>query len=318
MSKFERSFHQRDWQKFPVVMELLRQWTLPGEDAKESGVRLAVRRHYCNFYRKGQSVAKLHSTEGSLKLEVHREYVRGSVKSDRTKALTGYESFPETWLAETANVSAVKGWIVRAESYAGAEKAFVDDIVARNPGTIDLEMGLPAYEGEKSAPRMDLVVIEETSRGPALAFWEAKCADNKEARARGEPHVVRQVETYEKWMAKVGREDDVITAYREAADVMLQLAVAAGKPRSAAWRFWESFRFSEISRAIHRPGVIIGGYCPISFTEKKLGSIAAQWASFNANGHLARLTEEFAIAVEFYETKEEITAPLKSLAEGAS
>ena len=89
----------------------------------------------------------------------------------------------------------VAGWIETAGTYASAEKRFVDDLTAANPGVIDLEMGLPTSDlpgGKRVAPRMDLVVVEMEEGQPAIGFWEAKCANNSELRASAdrEPGVV--------------------------------------------------------------------------------------------------------------------------------
>lgn len=314
MSKFERKFHQRAWHDFPVVSTLLEHWALPGIASQETGLRLAVRKNYLNFYRKGQSVAKLHSTNRLLRLSVHEEYVSGTLKHDRGETRkSGYIDFDESWLSEKQNASCVRGWISSAGTYAGAEKSYVDELVAANPGTIDIEMGLPAYEGEKNAPRMDLVLIENHAAPPSLAFWEAKCADNSEARAEGEPKVVEQVRKYERWMAKPGRKEDVVAAYRQAAAILLDLATIAGKPSGPAQESWRNFHEAPRPGVVGKPGVVIGGYCPEGYREGKEGSIEQRARSLVERGHKDRLTDSFDLDVAYHATSADASKALPPL-----
>ena len=314
MSKFERKFRQRSWGDFPVISTLLEHWALPGIASQETGLRLAVRKNYLNFYRKGQSVAKLHSTNRLLRLSVHEEYVAGTLKHDRGETRkSGYIDFDESWLSAKDNVSCVHGWISSSGTYAGAEKSYVDELVAANPGTIDLEMGLPAYEGEKNAPRMDLVLIENGTAAPSLAFWEAKCADNPEARAKGEPKVVEQVRKYENWMAKAGRKEDVVAAYRQAAAILLDLADAAGKPSGPAQDSWRNFYKAPRPGVVGKPGIVIGGYCPQGYQEGKEGNIEQRARSFVERGHRDRLTGSFGLEVAYHSNSKDASNPLPSL-----
>lgn len=314
MSKFERKFLQRSWDCFPVINTLLEHWALPGIASHETGLRVAVRKNYLNFYRKGQSVAKLHSTRRLLRLSVHEEYVAGTLKHDRGEMKkSGYVNFDEGWLSEKKNAICVRGWISSAGTYAGAEKSYVDELVAANPGTIDIEMGLPAYEGEKNAPRMDLVLIENCAAAPSLAFWEVKCADNSEARAKGEPKVVEQVRKYERWMAKPGRKDDVVDAYRQAAGILLDLATTAGKPRGPAQENWRSFHEAPRPRVVGKPGVVIGGYCPEGYQEGKEGYIERRARSLLERGHKNRLTDSFGLHVAYHATSAEASKTLPRL-----
>ena len=122
-----------------------------------------------------------------------------------------------TNLADPKTANEVADWIKNAETYASAEKRFVDEVIGYNAGALDLEMGLPAGEAGDAAPRMDLV-LAQTGLGNAtqIAFWEAKCSNNSELRAvahyeeeengkyvRG-PRVIHQLRKYQNW---VGRHD---------------------------------------------------------------------------------------------------------------
>jgi len=315
MSVFERKFHHRNWTDLPVIGALFDQWALPGRPSANSGLRVAVRKNYLNFYRRGQSVAKLHSTNRLLRLSVHEEYAANTTWQTRgdTK-LTGYAQFDEDWLSEERNASSVLGWIETAETYAGAEKSYVDELVAANPGTIDIEMGLPAYDGEVNAPRMDLVLIEDNPTFPCLAFWEAKCADNSEARAHGVPKVVDQVRKYERWMDKPGRKKDVVAAYREAAKILLKLADDSNKPTGAAQDIWRRFTKAASPTILGTPGVVIGGYCPAGYRKGYTENIEQRAKSLLERGHKDRLTKEFGLKVVYHATLDKTLDALPSLA----
>ena len=52
-------------------LDLLRLWRPAGEPSGDYGLRLAVRDGYLNFYRQGQSIAKVSIVRGQLRGEVH-------------------------------------------------------------------------------------------------------------------------------------------------------------------------------------------------------------------------------------------------------
>lgn len=316
MSRFERKFARRDWNEYPVVTELLKHWVLPGEESGTHGLRLAVRNGYCNLYRNGQSIAKLWSSSRKARIEIHRKYLDGIGKGMPTeptgKPSGDYRILRDEMLRDRSLVAAVRHWIETAGTYSGAEKCFVDDLVEANSNVVDLEMGLSAYDDNATAPRMDLVVIENTRTGPALAFWEAKCADNSEARSTNTPHVVAQVQRYHDWMGHADRAAHVVEAYRNACGVLVQLADDAGKTGSNAVSTWRAFRDDERRHAIHRPGVVVGGYCPASFQAGKPNAIENAARSFEDRGHRKRLEEE-GLTVAFLRTANDLQQPLPSL-----
>jgi len=201
----------RDHRDDGVIAALFDRWVLPGESAGTHGLRVAIRNFHLNFYVKGQSVGAFRLVAGRPRLRLHRKYRAAAENGSRRAAALGqaYETLDADAL-KTTSAAIVDGWIRTAETYAGDEKRFVDDLVAVTPGTIDLEMGLPADEDavgeDRTAPRMDLVVAQ----GRAIAFWEAKCAVNGELRARAAyrespegryeagPHVLWQLRRYER------------------------------------------------------------------------------------------------------------------------
>lgn len=103
MSKFARRFEARSWDALPVVRTLLDYCKLPGEASGPDCLRLAVRNGYANFYRKGQSVAKLHATASQVKFEIHKAYGllcwRGRGQGTAPLPLAGTTRCPSTSLS---------------------------------------------------------------------------------------------------------------------------------------------------------------------------------------------------------------------------
>jgi len=155
-------------------------------------LRLAIRDGYLNFYRDGQSVAEVSFVKGKHQGKVHNKYVYGDQGSGQeyVKIIDGkYKNHDGKPLVYRDGI--VHEWIHNADAYAGKEKSFVDEVVARNADVIDLEIGLPADPdlwSEKSAPRMDLATIEPCGDHYKLVLWEAKLATNPEARFQGRRH----------------------------------------------------------------------------------------------------------------------------------
>jgi hypothetical protein len=189
----------------------------------------------------------------------------------------------------------IDNWIRTAETYAGDDTRFVDDLMAVTPGTIDLEMGLPADEDaagkDRTAPRMDMVVAE----GSEVAFWEAKCAVNTELRARASykeqpdsgycegTRVIWQLRRYQRWVNRPVRLSQVRDAYVETARLLLGLAQLSGKQGAAvdAWR--ELASSGEKAAVILPPGIVVAAYCPIradGFPRAESGAYLAKIKSF--------------------------------------
>jgi len=265
-------------------------------------LRLGLRNGYLNLYIKGQSVAKLSAGKNGPSLSVHKAYVTGrrrKIKGNSVPPVQCYQVYDAKELADPATGSLIANWIKTAESHASAEKRFVDDLIAANPGVIDLEMGLPADDlsgGEQAAPRMDLVVAQRAGSEPlSIAFWEAKCANNAELRARGdtEPGVMNQIGKYVRWLSKGARVAEVQQAYRTTAVTLLALnRLFRGDSRSTpeCILIWQALAELEAPSVVVRPGIVIGNYCPEGYTESDaIGSIAQSATSFARNGHLMKL-----------------------------
>lgn len=304
MPQFSRNFPVDDLKNWDAahpgntVRVLFDHWCLPGQTGSEnSSLRIGLRGGYLNFYIKGQSVAKLSFSRKEPRLELAQAYYCGIEKARRGKLPLGKAApLDGETLAEPKTAKRVKGWIKTAETYASAEKRFVDDLLAANPGIIDVEMALPASDipgGVRVAPRMDIVIAQEVQDGSiSVAFWEAKCANNKEVRAKGErPHVMTQVDNYEKWMEQKGRIDEVQEAYKANATHLLELHQVFRKDDyHPCRRIWQALADTEVPVIIRKPGLVIGNYWPGGSPDES-GSQTMQRcaASFEANGHREKL-----------------------------
>ena len=285
-----------------AVRTLFDHWCLPGKKAgAKASLRLGLRDGYLNFYVRGQSVAKLACGRSGPKLSVHKAYVTGRRKEragDGASPVQGYQDYDGTTLADPAMGTLIANWIDTADSYASAEKCFVDELNAANPGVIDLEMGLPASDlpdSERVAPRMDLVVAQRKGSEPlSICFWEAKCANNSELRASGDrpPKVRRQIEKYVRWMAEDDRVAQVQQAYRTTATKLLGLhrlfRKGGSDPESVG--IWHALTQLEAPDVIVQPGIVIGNYWPEGYTASiASGRMAQCAASFARNGHREKI-----------------------------
>lgn len=275
MKRFDRQFTVKALADDEAVRHLFSRWALPGQaiDAHRR-LRIGIRAGYLNLYVRGQSVAKVSIVSRRTRFEVHPVYVEGCRKGELRPESLGTRAIAR--FSGDVTPAMIDQWITVAETYSGAEKAFVDDLVAANPGTIDLEMGLPANTGELTAPRMDLVVAQ----GGAVAFWEAKCSDNSELRARAAYaeddkgrhlagiHVINQLRKYCRWMAAPGcdRRAEVAQAYHDAARTLLDLAERFAPPGDKARAAWQGLADAGLPEVILPPGLVIGNYAALSGT----------------------------------------------------
>ena len=217
MSIFERKLNlsrldQLGRGTLPWLDDLFRSWAPAGSGARPGvthPLRFAIRKGYANFYVSGQSVAKLSVGSKATSVSVHDKYLQAEIEKRKLLGQT-YSRF-DTALTP----SSVPDWMATAATYKGAEKDFVERLVAANPNVIDMEMALPALPGERSAVRMDLVALEPCAIGWQLVFWEAKMASNSEARAKGEPKVIGQRDAYRSWLDHAAQDNKklVIDAY---------------------------------------------------------------------------------------------------------
>jgi hypothetical protein len=240
-AKFERCLN--GWEVFEKAAntkshwfrELLSLWRPSGHPSEEFGLRLAIRNGYLNFYRLGQSVARVDCVNGKLVADVHYKYILGETpgySGPLYLRLTTEGVFSQDRLvANYKDFSTLHKWIKEAGEYAGPEKKLVDEFVQKNDHIIDLEMALPARTLPKVAVRMDLVAIENRT----VVFWEVKTVDDSRIRCRAEfendksPEVLKQLSNYRVYLEKQSHVEHVRSAYLNTAKLLVELRALADK-----------------------------------------------------------------------------------------
>jgi hypothetical protein len=209
----------------------------------EQPLFLAARNGYLNAYVEGQSILKIAFDEtvqpAMLSGEVHHKYVHDGAQGQVYLKFDGNHYFDKSGLAVLdSGGTTLASRVERARKHTGAEKRGVAVIVGRHPQVIDVEMGLPANarvspDVRPTAPRMDIVALEEDGDGAKIVFYEAKLFRNSELRADNlRPRVLMQLQRYVDWMDSPGRADEVISAYRRACAIHVQVH-AMREPGSA-------------------------------------------------------------------------------------
>ncbi len=226
--------------------DLLSLWRPSGAESGEYGLRLAIRNGHFNFYRLGQSIARVEiNINGEPTAKTNFKYVGdtgvGPLDNDYVK-LHGEKILWRRGRQDGergyGGIEDLKKWIKSVDGelpasgksgYAGKEKRFVDKLVTKNPDIIDLEMGLPAWGGKKTASRMDIVAIEDRK----IVFWEAKLAGDACLRSSTnvvtdeKPEVLKQLANYRKFLAEPEHVLLVAQAYKRAANDLVVLRRAA-------------------------------------------------------------------------------------------
>ena len=216
--------------------DLLALWKPSGVSSGDYGLRLAVRNGYLNFYRHGQSVAKV-SFDGSKQptLSVHAKYIcsddeRATVGQVYAKLADREITCEGLTVRGYSGVQTLRAWIdVVNQHYAkvGGEKPLIDQLLSNpaNDCVIDLEMGLPAWGTQRTAPRMDVVTIEEVDGLLTVIFGEVKRVDDGRVRSStGEPHVIAQLDKYQKYLGDTANRDAIASAYQATAARAVELA----------------------------------------------------------------------------------------------
>lgn len=214
--------------------DLLTMWRPSGEPAGTHGLRLAVRDNSINFYAMGQSVAKvtIDRKSGMPTAKTHIKYLLGK-KNESESAGQEYVTLTEKGFLRKSvpwrsyqDMTTLEKIIESAQSYSGYEKREVDNLTAVNPNVIDLEMGLPAKDGERNAPRIDIVALEDGAV-PKVVLWEAKLIQDSRIRCSGpvvektSPEVLAQLYQYQEFLSV--NSQLVSSAYGEAARILLRL-----------------------------------------------------------------------------------------------
>ena len=236
MNTFKRRLLPNAFEAFEEIVErpaghwwkdLLRRWA-PSGSSRPDGLRMALRDNYLNFYLQGQSVARVGlGRNGSPYLSVHAKYAFESHETSQQYVRVEGNTYhhPARASVETyRGMPTLETWIKEAKARTGSEKQFVDQVVGCNVEVIDLEMGLPAFDQRRRAPRIDLVAIEPISNRTAnIAFWEVKLADDDRLAARETPKVVSQITDYRIFLGDAERRDNVARQYEQACAILVEI-----------------------------------------------------------------------------------------------
>lgn len=228
--------------------DLLSLWRPSGHCSGDDGLRIAIRNGYLNFYRLGQSVARVECISDELVAYVHYKYVGvellpGMPKSPYLRLKQKGIYFGDTLVAGYEGPSTLGRWVAVAggAEYAGDEKSIVDELVEKNDHVIDLEMALPAWSLSKVAIRMDLVAIEAGT----VVFWEVKTVNDSRIRCRVDfeedksPEVLKQLSSYRVFLQQDSHIEQVKLAYQNTAKLLVELRALADKI-GPTWTLGES------------------------------------------------------------------------------
>jgi hypothetical protein len=215
--------------------DLLSLWRPSGYCSGTDGLRIAIRDGYLNFYRLGQSIARVACVSGELIADVHYKYLLsepqpGMSKSPYLRLTKEGVSFRGKRVADYEGLDTLRQWIAKVDGeYAGDEKSIVDQLVENNDHVVDMEMAIPAWKLPKVALRMDLVAIEDGT----VVFWEAKTVNDSRIRCRAEfeedksPHVLQQLSNYSVFLKQDRHLEQVEDAYRNTARLLVALRALA-------------------------------------------------------------------------------------------
>jgi hypothetical protein len=220
--------------------DLLTLWRPCGLPAGSDGLRLAIRNGYMNFYRRGQSVARVKFTaECRPILYVHIKYVHSKAVRDATlrseyvrletdQLIRGGGAAPLPY----EGIATLRQWVQAVDAdYSGPEKEFIDELIGlpENDCVLDLEMGLPAWSDKSTAPRIDLVSLNRLNGALTVFFGEVKRFTDGRLRCRGPlvvdqaPEVLKQLSDYRHYLDKPEHRDIVGREYINAARDMRRL-----------------------------------------------------------------------------------------------
>lgn len=225
--------------------DLLALWAPSGVasgDESDPKLRVAVRKNYLNFYRNGQSVARVCfgarvDQKVEPRLETHVYYAFGKRGVQAYAKLVGASGSTLTDPTDKdrsidyAGSATLRDWIVNADEKAGAEKRSIDRIIGANASVIDVEM---AISDGKAASRIDLVDLEAAPSGFRIALWEGKLYSDARLRSNGDsPEIKKQLKLYKEYCSDEQNRIDIIESYKRTCRVLVDLAdmaKASGNP----------------------------------------------------------------------------------------
>lgn len=215
--------------------DLLALWAPSGVDSGDESdrkLRVAIRNNYLNFYRNGQSVARVCfgprvNREVEPRLETHVFY---AFNNGRVQAYAKLRASDSTLTDPTNESNSIKydgietlrRWIRNADLKSGAEKRSIDLIIGANSSVVDVEM---AISDGKIASRIDLVDLEAAPSGFRIALWEGKLYSDTRLRSNDDfPKIRSQLEIYRKYCSGEKNRSDIIESYKKTCRVLVELA----------------------------------------------------------------------------------------------
>ena len=251
--------------------DLLTLWRPCGLPSGSDDLRLAIRNGYMNFYRRGQSVARVEvSPDWRPRLYVHIKYVLPKSERDTTvrSEYVGLQTDhvvrrDGTKLLPYEGIATLRQWVQAVDAdYSGPEKEFIDELIGlpENDCVLDLEMGLPAWSDKSTAPRIDLVSLSRLNGALTVFFGEVKRFTDGRLRCRGPlvvdqaPEVLKQLSDYRRYLDRPEHRDVVGREYINAARDMRRLrsmADALGEVRPLGETILEAARSDSLSVARH-------------------------------------------------------------------
>jgi len=190
-------------------------WRKAMELVHERELDVAMRGGYLNFYRYGQSIAKITWNSRAKKptARIHRKYLGESSGSYKSRGPQ------ELFLQEEVLSSVLRS----AEHYVSAEKKGCHHIAVNHATcVIDLEVGLPGLPS-----RFDIVAaIPSDADTHYLTFFEAKHSENTCLRSHENPTVLAQLAKYTCDLQEQKRH--LLLGYVKAAEIAKSIEIRSG------------------------------------------------------------------------------------------
>ncbi|MDR3471667.1 MAG: hypothetical protein P4M09_08260 [Devosia sp.] len=198
-----------------AVRALFDRWRLPGQKAVERApLRLRLGDGYLEFYVRGQPLAKLTVGQSGPRLSLPLTYVAGRARNwsgGSCPSMRWLHEIDADGLADPTMSSLILDWINAAETYASAQQRFVDDLIAANPGVLNLEVGFPERDLPDIArvpPPITLVIAQRVGdEPPSICLWEARSAGNPDLRSeKNEPLAISgRLAELQRWVTDQNR-----------------------------------------------------------------------------------------------------------------
>jgi hypothetical protein len=286
-----------------AVRALFDRWSLPGQKAVERApLRLRLCDGHLEFCVRGQQLAKLTLGQHGPRLSLPMAYVAGRARKwlgDGSPSMQGFQEFDADGLADPVTSSLISDWINTAETYPWAQQRFVDDLIAANPGVLNLEVGFS--EGDlpdiaRVPPPITLVIAQRVGdQPPSICLWEARSAGSPDLRSEKEEplKISGQLAELQRRVTDQNRIAEVQRVSRDAAAQFLQLhrSFGAGDPGNPECvSIWKAV--AELGPPVVAPqlGLVIGNCWPEGYREPIASGRMAQHADkFAKNGQRATL-----------------------------